>query len=104
LEGLYANGQFGNKAVKAEFKKSKILCDAIGHVLALPLYNGVPRMKGVLAIDDFLKIVNQPRTIDGALHMITWVRGDVHHFINNPQKPLTASPFTIVVPGIQTRQ
>jgi hypothetical protein len=93
IEGLYANGRFGNKEVRAEFKTSKTLTDAITHVLTLPLYSKPARMKGVLALDEFLKLVNQPRTVDGIIHMITWVRGDVHHFVNNPKK-LTASPFT----------
>lgn len=93
IEGLYANGQFGNKEVRAEFKTSKTLTEAIVHVLGLPLYSKPARMKDVLAIDDFLKLVNQPRTVDGVIHMITWVRGDVHHIVNNSKK-LTASPFT----------
>src|SRR5579872_2722335 len=93
LEGLYANGKFGNKEVRAEFKKSKILVDAIAHVITLPLYIRPPRIKGVITIDEFLKMVQQPRTVDGVIHMLTWVRGDVHHFVNNPNKP-TASPFT----------
>jgi hypothetical protein len=93
LEGLYANGKFGNKEVRAEFKKSKALLDAITHVLTLPLYIQPPQIKGVVTIDDFLRMVKQPRTVDGVIHMLTWVRGDVHHFVNNPKK-LTASPFT----------
>jgi hypothetical protein len=93
IEGLYANGQFGNREVRAEFKKSKTLTDVITHVLGLPLYNRRGRVKGVLTVDDFLKLVNKQRTVDGVIHMITWVRGDVHHFVNNPKK-LVASPFT----------
>ena len=93
IEGLFANGRFGNKEVRAEFKKSKVLTDAITHVLGLPLYSGPARIKGVVSIDEFLKLVKQGRNVDGIIHMITWVRGDVHHFVNSPKK-LTASPFT----------
>lgn len=57
LEGLYANGKFGNKEVRAEFKKSTVLTEAITHVLTLPLYSRPARIKGVVTIDEFLKMV-----------------------------------------------
>jgi hypothetical protein len=93
IEGLYANGQSKNREVKLEFKKSKVLLDAIAHVLGLPLYSRPARLKGVLTIDDVLRTVKQERTVDGIIHMLVWLRGDLHHFVNNPKK-LSGSPFT----------
>jgi hypothetical protein len=31
--------------------------------------------------------------VDGIIHLLVWLRGDLHHFVNNPKK-LTGSPFT----------
>lgn len=93
LEGLYANGQFGGKEVRAEFSKSATLEKSIEEVLPLPLYNKPARMKDVMSLDDFLKIVNKPKTVGGIIHLLVWLRGDLHHFVNNPKK-LTGSPFT----------
>ena len=93
LEGLYANGQFGGKEVRAEFRKSTTLKNCIQEILPLPLYNKPARTRDVMSLDDFLSIVKKPKTVDGIIHLLIWLRGDLHHFVNNPKK-LTGSPFT----------
>ncbi|MBZ5678022.1 MAG: hypothetical protein LAP61_27575 [Acidobacteriia bacterium] len=93
LEGLYGNGQFGGKEVRAEFGKSVVLTDAIEHVLTLPGFRGPAKFKDVLSIDHLLKLVSKDRDVEGIIHMLVWTRGDLHHFVNNPKK-LTGSPFT----------
>jgi hypothetical protein len=93
LEGLYANGRFGNREVRAEFGKSETLKKCIEEVLPMPLYNRSSRTNDVMSLDDFLKVVNKPKTVDGVIHLLVWLRGDLHHFVNNPKK-LTGSPFT----------
>src|ERR1039457_856782 len=82
LEGLYANGQFGGREVRAEFGKSAVLRSAIERALSLPLYSRPARFKEILTVNDFLGRVNKPRDVEGVIHMLVWVRGDLHHFVN----------------------
>jgi hypothetical protein len=93
LEGLYANGQFHGKRVRTEFAKSSILTKRIQDVLQFPAYNRPSRTNRTLSIDEFLGLVNKPKTVEGIIHLLVWIRGDLHHFANNPRK-LTGSPFT----------
>lgn len=86
IEGLYGNGRFHGREVRTEFLKSGVLKDSIEEVLRQPLYNRPPRIKDVLSLDDFLRIVNKRRDVDGVIHMLVWARGDLHHFVNNPDK------------------
>jgi len=93
IEGLYANGQFRGRQVRAEFGKSARLRKAIEDVMALPLYNKAPPFNYIHSIDDLLGMVEKPRTVEGITHMLVWIRGDLHHFVNNPRK-LTGSPLS----------
>ena len=93
LEGLYANGQFHSKQVRTEFAKSVVLTKRIQDVLHFPAYNRPSRTNRMLSIDELLKLVNKPKTVEGIIHLLVWVRGDLHHFVNNPKK-LTGSPLT----------
>lgn len=93
IEGLYANGQFGGKEVRAEFGKSKILMSSINEVLSFPLYSSSGDAQAALSLEDLLSIVKKPRTALGVIHLLVWLRGDLHHFVNRPKK-MTGSPFT----------
>ncbi len=93
LEGLYANGHFRSREVRAEFAKSAVLAAAIEEVMKLPIYSRPARIGQVMSIDDFLKVISKRRTVEGIIHMMVWFRGDLHHFVNNPKK-LEGSPFT----------
>jgi len=94
LEGLYANGKSKNREVCLEFAKSQLLRGTIKTTLQMPLYRGgIRQPAGVLSIDEFLALAKKRRDVDGIIQMLVWVRGDLHHFVNNPNK-LTGSPFT----------
>jgi hypothetical protein len=94
LEGLYANGKSKNKEVCLEFAKSQLLRATIATTLQMPLYSGgIEKPGDIFSIDQFLSLARKRRDVEGVIHMLVWVRGDLHHFVNNPNK-LTGSPFT----------
>lgn len=91
IEGLYGNRKTDNRAVKAEFKKSKLLRACIKQ----QILSGWPRpyREDLPTIDDMLKRVQKPADVDGIIHLLVFMRGDLHHFVNSPTKP-TGSPLT----------
>lgn len=107
IEGLYSNGKWRQNEVKVEYLKSNVLRESIGTALAMPLFQK-PRTNLIYSLEDFLRMANRvvaeyvakdpkkaraplTRNIDDVIEMITWVRGELHHF--GGQVSVARSPF-----------
>jgi len=91
LEGMYSGGKWKTDAVKSEFKKSKILGDAINRAIQ----KGIPR-PWRLDRPDVLKMldrVHKKLDVDGIVHLLVHTRGDLHHFAKD-SKTLKTSPLS----------
>jgi hypothetical protein len=83
LEGLFGNGKTKNRDVEAEFKRSNELREAI----ALVVSRGFEPTYGEdVSVEDRLKGMNKPFDADGIIHMLVWMRGDLHHYVGDPRK------------------
>jgi hypothetical protein len=91
LEGLYANGKWKSDAVKAEFKRSRILKNAIQQCID----HGFPKpsMGHIYTVESLLASKGKKVTPDNMIWLLVETRGDLHHFVNSPTKP-SGTPFT----------
>jgi hypothetical protein len=88
LEGLYGNGKTKNHQVLEEFKKSGELRESIErHLSEKQPMQFIHQVKAML--DGRKKRPDH----DGFLSLLVWTRGDLHHFVNNPNRA-AGSPLT----------
>ncbi|NVM03924.1 MAG: hypothetical protein HWN67_16450, partial [Candidatus Helarchaeota archaeon] len=88
LEGLYGNRKTKNKAVEHEFKNSNEFQEIVKWIIEE--LNKAP--KHLEKINQMLKRRNKNLNVEGIIHLIVSTRGDLHHFVNNPNKP-QGTPF-----------
>jgi len=81
LEGLYANKKFKSKEVLTEFKRQSGLRESVD--MFLKQDTPVPHMIQVTNMLDARKF---SRDIDGLIALIVYTRGDLHHFVDNPNR------------------
>jgi hypothetical protein len=91
LEGLYANGKWKGDAVKAEFRRSQILTNAIQQCIR----HGFPKpaMGHIYTVEGLLASKGRKVTLENIIWLLVETRGDLHHFVNSPTKS-SGTPFT----------
>lgn len=92
LEGLYGNGQFGERQLNTQFKATRELTNAVDGLLKETLPEYVDKQ-----LEAWLRAHNKLRNRDGIIEMLTKVRGDLHHYsmrsTRNQGTPLNQTDF-----------
>lgn len=78
LEGLYGNGKWRSRAVKAEFKKSRHVRDAATAVMSH--FDEPEFEQHLLNLREFLEADGLEYTVDGVIDLLVNLRGNLHHF------------------------
>ncbi len=88
LEGLYGNRKTRNNAVEKEFLDSKEFCDFVNWMIE----STKKEPRHLAKINQMLKLRNKKLDIEGIIHLLVSIRGDLHHFTDNPNKK-QGTPF-----------
>jgi hypothetical protein len=87
LEGLYGKGKTKNAQVLEAFRSSAELKESLNRYL-----NDKHDIRHINQVKSMLDRMKQPLTFDGFMHVIVHTRGDLHHFVNSPNRP-QPTPF-----------
>lgn len=90
LEGLYGNGKTKNRDVENQFKNSQEITDYLP-ILLSDLPQKKPEYYNKLV--EMLSRRHKQIGVRSIIELIVAIRGDLHHFTNNPNRP-QGNPFT----------
>jgi len=88
LEGLYGDGNTKNQLVEKAFKESKEFREFVEFIIESLKKN----QRHFQKINEMLKFRNKILDVDNLISLIVSTRGDLHHFMNNPNK-VQGTPF-----------
>jgi hypothetical protein len=90
IEGFYARGKHKTEAVAREFQASDEFSSIVKNIIANDKQDTADFINN---LRDLLGSRNQPLNVKGVVEILLKMRGDSHHFMNNPNK-LEGTPFT----------
>ncbi|MBT4539739.1 hypothetical protein HOC32_05615, partial [Candidatus Woesearchaeota archaeon] len=88
LEGLYGNGNTKNNLVEKALKESNEFRGFVEFIIESLKKN----QRHLNKINEMLKFRNKILSVDNIISLIVSTRGDLHHFMNNPNK-VQGTPF-----------
>lgn len=89
IEGLYGNGKTKNSAVIKELYDSNEFREFIDWIIT----DGIKKEKRHLdVINTMLRFRNKNLDTEGLIYLLVATRGELHHFVNNPNKS-QGTPF-----------
>lgn len=90
LEGLYGDGKTKNRDVEEQFANSAVLRKAVEDQIQRYKADRNPYHRD--RITKLLKDRSKELDVDGIIHLLVKMRGELHHFTNNPNRP-QGTPF-----------
>lgn len=91
LEGLYGSGKTRNSDVEEQFAKSSELRASIESLIRNYKEDRHPYHRE--SLQKMLTARAKQFDVDGVIHLLVKMRGELHHFTNNPNRP-QGNPFT----------
>jgi hypothetical protein len=90
IEGLYSRGKRGETKLTMILRNSTEFTGFVDWILKEAKKN---KPKYYRKIQDMLKHAGKSLTIEELIWLIVKVRGDLHHFVNNPKRLRQGTPF-----------